>query len=561
VVGYWTLVAQSFPSVSPFRSPVDFEFRLSGGFNELRETHFHTGIDIKPSDTGKDDKIYCVASGFISRIKVSAGGYGYALYVDHPEYGYTSVYAHLQAYHPRIAHIMQSYQSKKESFEIDVSLPRDVLPVQKGEILGIMGNSGYSFGKHLHFEMRDTKTEKPINPFHLGFTVRDNIAPSVLSVSVHGLDQNFYKLCDINVPISAEDHQNIILAEPIEVPASNVGLAIQAFDRADGSHNKTGLYALHVYADELLVYSFHMDKISFTETHNVVGFYDYKWRKKNGDTHILCYKYPGNSLEFLRMNGNGVICLDDHKATNVRMETEDFYKNRRTILFKVQKAANIKESIDFQDVKQWVFVNNEAEIAQNNVRISIGKNALFRNLPFTLKEKPYAGHNTVYQIHDENEPLKSGIDLMIKPDIILTKWKKNAIITWTSENGKKYNYGGYWKDGFVQCRINDFGSYTVEYDTLAPIIRAIDFKSNVGTKSSFKFELKDDFAVKGRDADEMSYKVWINDIVVISPYNLKSSLLEVPISDLKAGTYTLRMEVRDHCGNKTTFKKTFSKKN
>ena len=62
--------------------PLDIPVKLSGSFAELRSNHFHAGIDIKTK--GKEGyKIYAIDSGYVSRIQVSAGGYGKAIYITH----------------------------------------------------------------------------------------------------------------------------------------------------------------------------------------------------------------------------------------------------------------------------------------------------------------------------------------------------------------------------------------------------------------------------------------------------------------------------------------------
>ena len=68
-----------------FISPLDIPIKLSGTFGELRSNHFHSGIDIK---TGEIEglKVFSIADGYISRIKVQPGGYGKALYITHPKW-------------------------------------------------------------------------------------------------------------------------------------------------------------------------------------------------------------------------------------------------------------------------------------------------------------------------------------------------------------------------------------------------------------------------------------------------------------------------------------------
>ena len=80
-----------------YSAPLNFRMLLSGTFGELRGNHFHAGIDIKTEGV-EGQKVYSIADGYISRIKVSTWGYGKVLYITHPETGHTSVYAHLQSF-------------------------------------------------------------------------------------------------------------------------------------------------------------------------------------------------------------------------------------------------------------------------------------------------------------------------------------------------------------------------------------------------------------------------------------------------------------------------------
>ncbi|MEC8323720.1 MAG: M23 family metallopeptidase, partial [Bacteroidota bacterium] len=91
-----------------FSSPLKQPLLLSGTFAELRSNHFHSGIDIKTN--GKEGlDVYAAAAGYVSRIKVSPYGYGKALYITHPN-GYTTVYAHLKKFAPKIETYVKSQQ-------------------------------------------------------------------------------------------------------------------------------------------------------------------------------------------------------------------------------------------------------------------------------------------------------------------------------------------------------------------------------------------------------------------------------------------------------------------
>ena len=120
--------------------------------------------------------VYSIADGYVSRVKVSSYGYGKVIYITHYD-GNTSVYAHLKEFSQIIDSIVKIEQYKIKNFEIDYYLPKDAIKVKQKEIIGKSGNSGSSAGAHLHFEIRDSKTQKPINPLYFNFNIKDDIKP------------------------------------------------------------------------------------------------------------------------------------------------------------------------------------------------------------------------------------------------------------------------------------------------------------------------------------------------------------------------------------------------
>src|SRR6056297_1342496 len=114
-----TIHAQPYKeSVEYFSPPLEIPLFLSGNFAELRRNHFHSGIDIKTQGV-EGQRVVAAAEGYVSRIRISAYGYGKALYLDHPN-GLTTVYAHLQRLSPRIEEVARAAQSEEKSYEIDL---------------------------------------------------------------------------------------------------------------------------------------------------------------------------------------------------------------------------------------------------------------------------------------------------------------------------------------------------------------------------------------------------------------------------------------------------------
>ena len=156
--------AQNIYPTDYFSPPLDITLVAAGTFGELRNNHFHSGIDIKTQQR-EGLKVYSTADGYISRIKVSHFGYGKALYITHPN-GYTTVYAHLQKFSEEIEAYVKKQQYAKESFEIELFPNTEELPAKNNTVIAYSGNTGGSGGPHLHYEVRiNHNAVNPINYF------------------------------------------------------------------------------------------------------------------------------------------------------------------------------------------------------------------------------------------------------------------------------------------------------------------------------------------------------------------------------------------------------------
>ncbi|HHB80117.1 MAG TPA: M23 family metallopeptidase [Saprospiraceae bacterium] len=184
------IFGESFPK-GEFRSPIKYPISLSGTYGELRPNHFHAGIDIKSPNGQSGADIVAAADGYVSRIKVRSGGYGNAIYMNHPN-GYTTVYGHLSKFGPQIARYVKKKQYQKESFSVDLHPPSDMFRFHKGDVIGFMGNTGTSSGPHLHFEIRDRRTEEPLNALRFGLPVKDDLPPKLHKLKTYFLDDQLF---------------------------------------------------------------------------------------------------------------------------------------------------------------------------------------------------------------------------------------------------------------------------------------------------------------------------------------------------------------------------------
>lgn len=242
-----------------FRSPIGFPIRLSGTFAELRPNHFHGGLDIKPKVNGKQgDAIFAIADGYISRISISAHGYGNVLYVTHSN-GYTSIYAHLQKFIPAVTEYIEKRQYANQSFEFDEMVNAAEFPISKGEQIAYLGNTGDSFGPHLHFEIRDTKTDIPINPLYFGFNILDNKKPFLQQLKIYELNHNHETTNAKTYNISNLKGVYQIQPNVLEIPSNRMAIGVKAYDQISGTSNANGIFSMDIFQDDSLIYRFEME--------------------------------------------------------------------------------------------------------------------------------------------------------------------------------------------------------------------------------------------------------------------------------------------------------------
>lgn len=313
---------------------------LSGTMGELRPNHFHGGIDIKTGGvTGLP--VYAAADGYISRIKISASGYGNALYIAHPN-GTTTVYAHLEQLEDKLASHVREMQYKQNSFEIELFPEKDQFRYKRGDKIALSGNSGSSGGPHLHFEVRDARQDV-LNPLSYGFQeIKDDIAPMVYGLAVKSLEND----SRVNQEFGREEFKPVLqgstytLNKPIEV-WGKVGLEILAFDKLNGASNSNGFPCIEVLVNGQEVYNHHLDKFSFAQTRHIEVHMDYPTRKRTGNKYIRLYRADGNELPFYKLNSqNGAILANQPDSVmDVQVNLSDSYGNLRQLKFSLKATA------------------------------------------------------------------------------------------------------------------------------------------------------------------------------------------------------------------------------
>lgn len=534
-----------------FISPVDHTIRLAGSFGELRSNHFHAGIDIKSKQGKVGDIVRATARGYVSRIKIQRGGYGQALYIDHPN-GYTSVYAHLHEFSDSLKAYISSLQYANRSYEIDVYPEPNKFVFDQGEIIGLLGNTGRSYGPHLHFEIRKTETEIPENPYLHGLGPEDTRPPLIYAIEAHGLDNDHQKIWKRTLEVPAKKSTSRSAANTIRVPAWRAGFSIQTFDLMNGASNKNGIYTIDMFVDDSLYFSHKMDRVGFDVTKYINSHIDYETKKKYNRTFTKCYVSPGNKLTFYPdLKNSGEVKLFKNTPRKVDFLVKDFAGNTNTFTCYVYrrdaKAGEIKE----KPFQKYLEQGTLAKVSLGSCRFVFPKNSFDKNIYIQYAEENTNGLVS-FEINAASDPLfaypgisvpVSGIDSTLHEKIVLI------------HNGKT-SYGGHVENDSLRVRVGQFGKFALQIDTIPPTIEVGSFLKNAKGKPFFRFAIYDNFESRGYTKD-VKYDVFIDGKWVIASLKALGNVLIVPLDDVPSGKHTLKIRVEDHSKNINIWERDF----
>jgi len=549
--------SQNFFPKDYFSAPLDIPMLLSGNFAELRSSHFHSGIDIKTQGT-TGHKIHAIADGYISRIKVSPWGYGYAIYMVHPN-GFTSVYGHLSAYNKEIQDYVRKLQYKKQSFSINAFPPKDKFVFKKGDIIGYTGNSGSSGGPHLHFEIRITKTEHPVNPLLFGFNIIDTIPPKLFKLAIYphnsnSLVANKHQMYTSNI---VKGHNTYYINNNPVAVSGEIGFGIEANDYLNNSYNKCGVYSIKLSFDNELIFSTELDEISFSEQRNILSYYDYAYKMENGKFIQKLFIDPNNKLSIYNKTKNrGIVNVLDTNIHTVTCILTDAYDNKTSLVLKVKgSGASTVETTNLNEYSKAMPYQVENKFISEGIKITIPKNALFDKLFFnySLLDSILGLFSDVHSVHNPNTPLYKRYKLEIKTKNLPQNMQDKALIVRISDDIKNpisYSLGGKWENGYVVTNLREFGNFAVTVDTIAPTIKAINISNgkNMSKLSSIRFKISDDLSGISK------YEAYIDSTWILLRYDAKNETVKYLFSDnaIEKGTnHTLKIRVIDNKMNTT----------
>lgn len=522
-----------------FGNPLEIRPLYAANFGELRTNHFHMGLDFKTKGI-EGLNILSVEDGYVSRIKVSSYGYGKVIYIDHPN-GITSVYAHCSKFLGKIDSIINLEQYKQKSFEVEIFPEPNSITVKKGQKIALSGNTGGSMAPHLHFELRDTKTETALNPLLYGYDITDHKRPKINSLKIYALDKNGFIIDSksVQIPILSNGQnyytKNFTLPENFIPLNGGIGVGVNMFDQYDSAHNKIGVFKHYLILDNDTISKIQIDSVSFDNTRYINCYSDYKDFKTLHRKYHKSFKNKITPLGIYKMNNLGALFPRESDTLDLSFFAEDTKSNKTkckiNLIVNDQSFNKERLNIDADIISPFYnYTFNE-----DNIRIDIENYTFYQPEICTLVKNG----DFKFEFGSEFIPIHHPIKIKVKDSSLISDSRKYLTVN------NKY-LKTIIKDDTLCARSKYLGRFEVKSDINKPYVSNSNFNTSKSiTQKSIKWKIYD------RESGLKSYNLFIDDQWFLAEYEYKTNALIFNIPKKIKGYKNVKVIVKDNCNNQT----------
>jgi murein DD-endopeptidase MepM/ murein hydrolase activator NlpD len=535
----------NFAQIANFRSPMDVPLIVTAAFCEIRPNHFHSGLDF--STYGKSLPVFACEDGFVSRIRVSAYGYGLSLYIEHPN-GYKTVYGHLNRFNDTLNKWIENKQITNQKFEIDETLSTNQFAVKKGDLVAYSGNTGTSTAPHLHFEIRDQKLDLNHNPKNFNLPITDVLKPTIkgfyaFSLKDFGRVDGEIGMKAINKTIKVKNKPPVIKESEV---SGWVAFGFEGFDAIGKKGSKSQPYDIQLDVDGKTVYQVQFETFSFADTRWVNAFYNYPYYLKTKKKVHVCFSPPSAELSiYKKLDNRGFYFFNDTNHHIIKLIVKDVAGNEVSKEIKVKSKPYLARAQITKPNATTFIPGKPFQLKQGNWTIHLGKSSLFDTTQLKINVQKATAYQTA-NIVAENYYWQA-----VNNDFKLKVLSKDLTQNQKSKTGfyhvqKRKFLIGSWNGDTLIAQITELGTYQMKSDTIKPTIK---FKSFSKKNKTATFLAND--ALSGI----IDYYFRLNGIWYLTTHNGKSNRFTVVLpQNINASNAPYEFEVLDKMGNKAILK-------
>ena len=508
------------------------------------------GLDIR-TDQKENQLVYAAAAGYIAKIRIEPNGFGRAIFINHPN-GFTTLYAHLNDFFPELEKYVTEQQYRQQSWAIELNFSPAQFPVNKGSFIAYSGNTGGSQGPHLHFEIRDTKTSKCLNPLLFGFPLQDKVPPTLVKLAMYDRSFSLYEQTAQFFALKNTGSGYIIPKLPVlKTGLNKLSFAIQAYDRINGSNNQDGIYYARLFLDDRPVVGFVIDSIGYDETGYMNAHIDYRYRHNGGPWLQHLSKLPGDrGPVYKKYDGNGIINLNDPNRHKVRIEIKDAYANSVDLNFLLQYDESLSKPKAHSSDHSHFYPGQVNVLKKSDFEIYMPYECLYDTIPIFYYSNSKRGAGSLSLEHALNNPsipVHNLFTVRIKPaNGLQANWTDKVVIQ-REYGGKRNARKAKVENGFLVADFHDFGNFQAFLDQEPPTINELGKADtiNLSAATMIIFQPDDNFGVKSFRAElDGQWLRFTNDKSRSYIYKFDERCPD--------GVHQLKVMAEDIVGNKTT---------
>ncbi len=523
--------------------PVSF----SSTYGELRRNHFHAGLDWRTGGRS-GERLYSIKEGYVCRLSVSPVGYGNAVYIQHPD-GTMSVYGHMASFRDDLAQRVLREQYDKKSYRVVIYPSPDDFPVEKGDFIGLSGNSGSSGGPHLHMEIRKEGDNLPVNYLADGtYPVTDTKKPVINRVGFYAFeDSSAVPVVRRLQMVSNPDKYKGTVAV-----SDKFYVAIDAVDHMDGTGGRMAVERYRVYLDSEKIFDFKVGDVPYSKGRYYACLVQ---QGEKGHDLLKTWCPPNNGLLYkVEADNDGIICLEDEGTHTLKVVVADCFGNSSSCSFSVRRDPSIKVFEPADTVGRlaalWYVptVYSSDGMTLTIPAASLNASAYIKCEKVSRADPSLGRYSDVWTIGDGNIHLQRPLRIRLSTAKVPAGLSDKAYIAQRDDKGELSYAGNTPVEGGLEAETR-FGTFLVAVDTVAPqLVPRVKDGDKLPSDGRFSIEAND------RGCGVAQFDASWDGEWILSQY-VGGRIQIYPDKRHRTGrTHNVMVSATDHCGNSSTIR-------